>query len=120
MNEFPDWFDTNNFIHFPTRDVQFTWSNGRRGLMHTERRLDRDICNQSWIDLCSSLHVSTLIKHKSDHFPLLLEFENSQHRFMPRFKFMQMWIQHEDCKGIIQEAWNINIVGCPMFVLNQS
>jgi hypothetical protein len=42
-------------------------------------------------------------------------FETSQHRFMSQFKFMQMWIQHEDCKRIIQEAWNINIVGRPMF-----
>jgi hypothetical protein len=30
-----------------------------------------------------------------------------------------MWIHHEDCRRVIQEAWNVNIVGCPMFILNQ-
>ena len=30
-----------------------------------------------------------------------------------------MWIHHEDCKRVIQEAWNINIVRCAMFVLSQ-
>jgi len=119
MNDFFDWSNINNFIHLPTRGVQFTWSNGRRSHKHTERKLDRAICNQHLLDVCSTLNVSTLTKHKSDHFPLLLEFETSQHSFLSQFKFMQMWIYHEDCKRVIQEAWNINIVGCPMFVLNQ-
>jgi len=119
MNEFFDWSDSNNFIHLPTRGVQFTWANGRRGLRHTERRLDKVVCNQAWIDVCSSLNVSTLTKHKSDHFPLLLDFETSQHKFLSQFKFMQMCMQHEDCKRVNQEAWNINMVGCSMFILNQ-
>jgi len=67
---FFEWSDNNNFHHLPTRGVQFTWSNGRDAHRHTERRLVRAICNHAWLDLCSSLNVSTLIKHKSDHFPL--------------------------------------------------
>lgn len=99
MNDFFDWSDTNNFIHLPTRGVQFTWSNGRNGNRQTKRRLDRVICNQAWLDLCSSLNVSTLVNHKSDHFPLLLEFETTPHNFVSQFKFMQMWSHHADCKS---------------------
>ena len=119
MNDFFDWSDSNNFHHLPTRGVQFTWSNGRDAPRHTERRLDRVICNNAWLDLCSSLNVSTLVNHKSDHFPILLDFETSTHSFASQFKFMHMWSQHEDCKRVIQETWNINIVGCPMYILNQ-
>lgn len=99
--------------------MQFTWSNGHDAHRNTEGRLDRVICNNSWLDLCSSLNVSTLINHKSDHFPLLLDFETSPHKFSCQFKFMHMWSQHDDCKRVIQETWNINIVGCPMYILNQ-
>jgi len=61
-------------------------------IRHTERRPDRTICNQMWIDMCNNLIVSTLTNLKSDHFPILLEFETSQNRFMSQFKFMNMWI----------------------------
>jgi len=119
MNEFCDWSNINNFIHLPTRGVQFTWSNGKDRHRHTERRLDRVICNQDWLNACNSLNVSTLVKHKSDYFPLLLEFDNSIQNFVSQFKFMQMWTKHKDCHRVIQEVWNTNIVGCHMFILSQ-
>jgi len=69
--------------------------------------------------MCSSLDVSSLIRHKSDHFPILLDFETSYTRFMSQFKFLNMWTLHEGCRQVIQDSWNTNVVGCPMFVLNQ-
>jgi hypothetical protein len=30
-----------------------------------------------------------------------------------------MWTGHPDCVNVVQECWNINIVGCPMYVLNE-
>jgi len=87
MTDFFDWSDSNNFIHLPTRGVELTWSNGRQGNRHIERRLDRAIFNQSWMDLCSSINVSTLVNHKSDHFALLMEFDSSHQSFMSQFNF---------------------------------
>ena len=57
MTDFFNWFDSNNFIHLPTRGVQLTWSNGRQGNKHIERRLGRVICNHSCMELCSSINV---------------------------------------------------------------
>lgn len=74
MEEFFDWSDSNNLYHIPTRGAQYTWTNGR-GARQTERRLDRAICNQLWLDSCASLAVTTLTKFKSDHFPILLDFK---------------------------------------------
>jgi hypothetical protein len=119
MNDFFAWSDTNCFFHLPTRGVQFTWSNGRGGRRFTERRLDRAICNQAWLDMCSSLNVSTLTRLKSDHFPLLMEFETVPTPFVSQFKFPNMWSLHEDCRNLIQQSWNTTVVGCPMFILNQ-
>ncbi|MCH81737.1 DUF4283 domain protein [Trifolium medium] len=51
MEEFKNWTDAFNLIHLPTTGAEFTWNNGRRSLRHTEKRLDRAICNQSWLDM---------------------------------------------------------------------
>lgn len=118
MEEFLGWSEANNLYHIPTRGSEFTWSNGRRGNRSTEKRLDRSICNQQWLDLCCSLSCSTLTKHKSDHHPLLLEFQVTPVSFASQFKFQQMWALHPDCKDIITCSWNSNIIGSPMYILN--
>lgn len=119
MNDFAEWSNQNYLFHLPTRGVQFTWSSGRSGRRLTERRLDRAIYKQSWLDMCSALNVSTLSRLKSDHFPLLMDFETSTISFASQFKFMNMWSLHADCKNMIQQSWNETVVGCPMFILNQ-
>jgi ribonuclease HI len=118
MKDFQVWTDTSDLIHLPTRGVEFTWANGRGGVRHTEKRLDRVVCNQAWMDLCTTTAVSTLTKHRSDHFPLLLDFALSNLAFASQFKFMRMWTLHPDCKNVIHDSWNITIFGSPMFVLS--
>jgi hypothetical protein len=119
MEEFKQWSDTNNLIHLPTSGAEFTWANGRGGLRYTERRLDRAICNQSWLDLCHNLSVSTLTKHNSDHYPLLLDFKLSSISFASQFKFLRMWTLHPDCDTIVKDCWKSEVVGCPMYILNK-
>jgi len=118
MNDFVLWTNQNNFTHLPTRGAQFTWSNGRKGRRHTERRLDRAICNNLWLDMCSSINVSTLTKQNSDHFPLLIEFQTSEVHFASQFRFMQMWTQHPDCMQLVERIWNTVVHGTPMFILS--
>ncbi|GAU19900.1 hypothetical protein TSUD_95050 [Trifolium subterraneum] len=73
MEEFATWSDNNNLFHLPTKGSQFTWINGRQGRNCTEKRLDRVICNQEMFNKCDNFSCSTLTKHRSDHFPLLLD-----------------------------------------------
>jgi len=119
MLEFQQWSDSHNFFHLPTRGSAFMWSNGRRGRNNTRKRLDRAIVNQQWIDNCVSLSVNTLTKLRSDHFPILLEFQTQTNPFSSSFKFMKMWCAHPDCENIVKQCWNSQVTGCPMFVLNQ-
>jgi hypothetical protein len=117
MDDFFQWSDSNNYVHLPTRGMSYTWSNGRRGSNHTEKRLDRSICSLDFIDTCSSISCSTLTKTRSDHFPLLLDFQSSNARHASSFRFMSMWLLHPTCKDEIINIWNTSIAGCPMFVL---
>jgi hypothetical protein len=118
IEDFQLWTDTNHLLHLPTSGAFYTWTNGRRGLRHTERRLDRAICNQNWLDACTSLDCSTLVRNRSDHYPLLLDFSCQNLSFRSSFKFMRMWSLHETCKDIISDSWNEVVVGCPMYILN--
>ncbi|WJX32857.1 hypothetical protein P8452_21136 [Trifolium repens] len=117
MDDFLQWTDNNNLIHIPTRGVEFTWANGREGKNYTQKRLDRAICNLSWINMSTTISCSTLVKHKSDHCPLLLDFHNHELSFASQFRFFRMWSMHNGCKDLIQNSWNTSVVGCPMFVL---
>ncbi|MCH79620.1 RNA-directed DNA polymerase (Reverse transcriptase), partial [Trifolium medium] len=119
MEDFQSWTDAYHLFHLPTRGAEFTWNNGRGGLRHTEKKLDRVVCNQSWLDLCCVSSVTSLIKHKSDHFPLVLEFQLTTSSFASHFKFLRMWSLHLDCRNIIFDCWNTEIIGCPMFILSK-
>jgi hypothetical protein len=119
MEEFQSWTDFSYLLHLPTRGAFLTWHNGRGGHRYTEKRLDRVVCNQTWLDTCCVSSVSTLTRHKSDHFPLLFEFHLTTNSFASNFKFMKMWSSHPDCKNIILDCWNTSVVGCPMFVLTK-
>ncbi|GAU35456.1 hypothetical protein TSUD_364120 [Trifolium subterraneum] len=91
--DFQTWIDNNLLVHLPTTGAFFTWSNGRDGARFTERRLDRTVVNQFWLDSCTSLSCNTLVKNR-------------------------MWSVHETCKDIIVNIWNENIIGCPMYILS--
>ena len=77
------------------------------------------MCNQEWFNSCNLVSCSTLTKIKSDHFPLLFEFKNEDIQFVSQFKFLKMWVAHEDCINIVKNSWNISVIGCPMYVLNE-
>lgn len=114
MDEFANWSDQNHLIHMPTAGAKFTWSNGRNGLYHTTKRLDRVICNQHWINSCAQSSYSILIKSQSYHFPILLHFDVNGSKFKLQFRFMQVWTTHQDYIKVVESLWKNNFIGCPM------
>jgi len=106
ITEFQQWSDLNNLVHLHTRGVSFTWSNGRKGRNITQKRLDRVLVNQDWINVCQSSSVSTLTKLRSDHYTLLFEFQTQSSQFTSSFKFMKMCISHPNCINVVKQCWN--------------
>ncbi|GAU48100.1 hypothetical protein TSUD_133200 [Trifolium subterraneum] len=119
MDDFIQWTDSNQLIHLPTSGALFTWANGRGGRNYTEKRLDRTVCNHQWIDMWDSVSCRTLIKNRSDHYPLLFDFQMKSAKFASQFRFMQMWSLHPECKDVISSTWSSQVVGCPMFILSK-
>jgi len=118
MMDFQNWSDSFDLIHIPTRGAIFTWDNGRSGRRHTQRRLDRSICNQMLLDSCSSISCYTILKTKSDHYHLLLNIKTDNLQFTSNFKILKAWTLHGDCKELISNCWNQNIVVYPLYILS--
>ncbi|WJX72805.1 hypothetical protein P8452_56647 [Trifolium repens] len=69
--------------------------------------------------MCTSLNVSTLTRHKSDHFPILLDFKVTTISVASQFKFLRMWSNHPDYENVIIDSWNVEFPGCAMSILSK-
>lgn len=83
-----------------------------------EKRLDRAICSQKWLVVCSKIVVTSINHFKSDHHSLLMEFDMNEIKFRAYFKFFKMWSLHPSCIDVITNSWKQNVAGCPMFILS--
>lgn len=101
FEDFRNWTDLSQLIHIDTRGSQYTWSNGRVGSHYTERKLDRSICNEDWLNFWSIVTCTTLTRSKSDHFPIMLIFKKENRINSSSFKFMKMWSRHPNCLKLI-------------------
>ncbi|XP_021829150.1 uncharacterized protein LOC110769479 [Prunus avium] len=72
---FKSWFDANDLIDLGFTGQKFTWSNNR-----VFERLDRAICNMSWMGAFLEANVIHLPRTKSDHCPIKI---NLQSCFLP-------------------------------------
>ncbi|CAL0328478.1 unnamed protein product [Lupinus luteus] len=120
IEEFRAFSDDTNLIHLTTRGVEFTWSNKRRGMPLTEKRLDRSICNEDWLSIWSQVFCCTLPKSASDHHPLLLKSSSLPISKHSHFRFHRMWLNHSDCRRVVLDCWKTYIIGCHMNKVSQN
>lgn len=109
----------NKLTHIITRGVRYTWSNGHAGRAHTYLRLDRVIVNEEAISFWDSISCTSLVRCKSDHYPLLLSLNKGLVSKPSSFEFFSMWYKHPDCERVVREVWSKEVAGCPMFSLVQ-
>ena len=82
----------------------FTWQ-----IRTLKRRLDRVIMNREWLPRFGETIVKHLPKLKSNHIPLLLDFNLislAENNSKP-FKFLAPWLLHKDFKDFLLNAWSV-------------
>lgn len=119
MEDFKVWKYNNRLIVIVAKSASFTWYNVRSGSAYVERKLDKSLCNNSWLDVCQTMVSTILPRLRSDHHPILVESSFSFLRLACRFKFIEIWTLHDTCRGFIIDYWKNSVVGCPMFVLSK-
>lgn len=117
--EFRCWLDSCGLVHITTLGAEFTLSNGKKGSQYISVRLDRSLGNDEAFNFWNSINCSTLMKVRTDHYPLLLDLKHRLTSLASSFKFHKMWINNPDCRRLISKVWSSRIYGCPMYVLGQ-
>ena len=67
--------------------------------------MDRGFANPLWSDLYPAT-IHDLARTHSDHYPVLLKFENAPASKLTRpFRFQPMWMSHPLFLGILRDSW---------------
>jgi hypothetical protein len=69
-------------------------------------RLDRAVCNDDWLNFWRNSTCTALVRHQSDHNPLLVLAVFSVVKHATPFKFFKMWEAHDDCRNLVLESWS--------------
>ncbi|OIT19367.1 hypothetical protein A4A49_42072, partial [Nicotiana attenuata] len=96
-----------------------TWSNGRGPCSIVWKRLDRGLVNDSWLASNPATTITHLASVGSDHSPLLMELNVRTNNSIKYFKFLNCWTENDSFLPLVQEVWNIQVSGNPMWVFHQ-
>ncbi|RYR66665.1 hypothetical protein Ahy_A03g012721 [Arachis hypogaea] len=80
----------------------FTWQRN-----NVKRRLDRYLSNLDFTDRFKEVGVKHLTKLKSDHLPILLDFQMAHLEEVNKpFRFLAPWVLHEDYNNLVKRSWD--------------
>ncbi|XP_060210726.1 uncharacterized protein LOC132637688 [Lycium barbarum] len=96
---------------------KFTWCNNRKPRARIWKRLDRMFINDKWAQIFQHNRVKHLVRTGSDHRPLLTTCHNDSEGGTKYFKFLDFWADQPTFTQILQQSWNTNIIGNPMWRL---
>lgn len=82
----------------------YTWLNNRKGLMRIMEQLDRLLGNKQWSQKFPKAQCINELVIGSDHSPLTIELEHADIRGRKRFRFEEMWLEHEECGTVIMKV----------------
>lgn len=118
VNEFNDFINSAGLIDAGYKGNVFTWQNKIRGSPNSWARLDRILINNKFLTTMPTIKVLHLVEVHSDHSPLLIQ-PSSTNRSPSTFKFLRMWLSHEDFLACITQSWSAPAQGSPIFALQQ-
>ena len=114
MEDFRDVLDGCRFQDLGFSGNKFTWCNGH-GDGHTVwERLDRAVSSAEWLSMFLASKVVHMESGTSGHKLIIIYLAGIPKRVNKPWRFEQMWIRDEGCRGVIEEAWSYDYLGSPM------
>ncbi|EEF36482.1 conserved hypothetical protein [Ricinus communis] len=83
MNQFLEVVEECALVDLGYCGRKITWTNGQRGVNNIGERLDRALANEKWCLSFSFFRVQHLVRMKSNHSPVLLNFEVERSNGVP-------------------------------------
>jgi len=94
-------------------DMFTWWSNSHQSDNYIREQLDRAVADAAWCNRFPNIRVTNGDPYHSDHRPIIVEMkEEVGDRHNPKgnsLKFEAGWIQEDNCRMIVQNAWNLTM-----------
>ncbi|KAI9112471.1 hypothetical protein K1719_016394 [Acacia pycnantha] len=106
-DRFNEWIQRCNLIDVEAKGPFFTWKGPKwEGLDRVYKKLDRCLCNVSWLEKFEGAEARILPRVFSDHHPIFINLMEDVQSIRGRnFKFQLMWQMHEGFNELIQQSW---------------
>lgn len=102
----------------------YTWANNREGEGFIQERLDRFCGSVEWMFLNDNAVANHVFRPASDHSIIILDSKPDKVRTRvktrARFIFEPSWTKEEECKEIVNGAWEKTMTKSRMFRVKQS
>lgn len=105
------------FMRSPLLGVFFTWSGSRRG-GRVHKKLDRLLCNTTWLSRFTDGSLELLSKVTSDHCPLLYKLSMHCQSAPKPLKFQHMWFHRPDFMEVVRSSWAAPLPQYGMFLFS--
>jgi hypothetical protein len=85
----------------------WTFDNRPKDKRNVRARLDRAVASHCWSDLFPETKVTHVISSRSDHLPILIEFEKQPNypksKELPKYEYM--WERDANLPAVIEDVW---------------
>lgn len=105
ISDFQNFVHNNSLLDVGFSGDPYTWCNGASGSKRIWIRLDRVLVNLKSSLLFSNLHVTHLVRHLSDHCPILIKLDLTN-KSPHYFKFNKDWAFNETVSNYIHSNWS--------------
>ena len=111
---FSELFSDHHLVDVAPTGVGPTWRNGRMGEEGISKRLDRFLLSDQLVNSLPRFRVWTHRCGISDHFPVILDWQDHRTDCAFPFKFNQSWLSNEEFKKMIRAEWPLILSDNPM------
>ncbi|KAL2246374.1 UNVERIFIED_CONTAM: hypothetical protein Sindi_2905600 [Sesamum indicum] len=118
MEEFNDCIQNAGLLTLPKQGEWYTWHNCSASPRNLWKRLDQMMINDRWMARFPTSFYTSLTPRTSDHSPLVL-YGDSQQQYGGMFRFDNYHTLSPEFIPSVQQVWQHNIIGVPMYVVTR-
>jgi hypothetical protein len=106
MAAFRDTLSYCNLFDLGFSGPPWTFDNKQKDRRNVKARIDRAVASDCWTQLFPDAKVTHICSTRSDHLPLLIEYEKNNQNVKPReMRYETMWERDPGLSVAIEEAW---------------
>ncbi|KAL2240797.1 UNVERIFIED_CONTAM: hypothetical protein Sindi_0720900 [Sesamum indicum] len=118
MEDFNAAIQNTGLLPLPMQGEWYTWHNHSATPRNLWKRLDRMLINDRWMARFPNTFYSVLTPRTSDHSPMVL-YEDRQQQYGGMFRFDNYLARSPEFIPSVQNIWQHNIIGTPMYAVTR-